>query len=93
LTSGIEEAAAFGRSVLHLIKLDATTVLDWLRDAGERVDRGTRTKEAVDAFSGEMAIDEVYDGGWYQLKATDPLNAESVNDFETLTFNIYAPST
>jgi len=70
----VEEAAAFGRNILHLEKLDATTLLEWVRNAGETVDTSTRMKESVEAFSGEMALDEVYDAGWYQLKATDPLN-------------------
>jgi len=70
----VEAAAQFGREVLHLIRLNATTVLDWLRTAGKDVDLKTREKATVKAFSGQMAIDEVYDGGYYQLKATDPLN-------------------
>jgi uncharacterized protein (DUF1330 family) len=70
----VEAAAQFGREVLHLIRLNATTVLDWLRTAGKAVDLKTRQKFMVEAFSGQMAVDEVYDGGYYQLKATDPLN-------------------
>jgi hypothetical protein len=69
-----EQAAAWGRDRLHLVKLDATTVLDWLRESGETIDRAARLKEVLAAFSGQMSLDEVYDGGWYQLKATDPLN-------------------
>jgi transposase-like protein len=70
----MEAAAQFGREVLHLAMLDATTVLDWLREAGSLVDVQGRRRAAAAAFSGQMAVDEVYDGPWYQLKATDPLN-------------------
>ena len=70
----VEGAAAIGREVLHLKKLDATTVLGWLREEGEAVDLLAYTQAAVEAFSGQMALDEVYDGEWYLLKATDPLN-------------------
>jgi transposase-like protein len=70
----VEEAAAVGRRLLHLAKLDATTVLEWLREEGEAIDTTARLEQMVAAFSGELALDEVYDGGWYQLKATDPLN-------------------
>jgi Transposase len=69
-----EQAAAWGRDKLHLPKLDATTVLDWLRESGDAVDREARLKQLAEVFSGQMSVDEVYDGGWYQLKATDPLN-------------------
>lgn len=70
----LEGAAQFGREVLHLTALNATTVMDWMRDAGDSVDVRSYREHAAQAFSGQMALDEVYDGGWYQLKATDPLN-------------------
>jgi hypothetical protein len=69
-----EEAAAFGRKTLHLTVLHATTVLDWLRLAGTSVDMQQRTREAIRACSGQIAVDEVYDGKWYQIKVTDPIN-------------------
>jgi len=70
----LEAAAEVGRSMLHLDKLHPSTVLCWLRDAGDAVDTEGRRRALVETFSGQMAVDEVYDGGWYQLKATDPLN-------------------
>lgn len=70
----IEGAAAVGREVLHLAMLHPTTVLGWLREAGDQVDHRARQEALVSAFSGQMDIDEVYDGEWCQLKATDPLN-------------------
>jgi len=69
-----ESAAAFGRERLHLSFLDPTTVVDWLRADGESVDQETRLEQAREAFSGQLSLDEMYDGGWYHLKATDPLN-------------------
>ncbi len=70
----VEAATAVGQDILHLPELEATTVLAWLRVAGEAVDAEAHKKAAVEGFSGEMAVDEVYDGGWYVIKATDPLN-------------------
>ena len=70
----IDAAAAVGRELFHLSKLHPTTVLDWIRQAGDQVDVAAWHTDAVAIFSGQMAIDEVYDGDWYQLKATDPLN-------------------
>ncbi len=70
----VEAATALGRRMLNLPKLHTTTVLAWLRKAGEQVDVAARQKEMAEAFSGQMAVDEVYDDHFYQLKATDPLN-------------------
>jgi hypothetical protein len=70
----LEGAALFGREVLHLTMLTATTVMDWIRDAGDATDTRSYRIFAVEAFSGQLTVDEVYDGGYYQLKATDPLN-------------------
>ncbi len=74
-----EQAAAWGREKLHLVKLDATTVLDWLRVSANALNREARLKQVLGAFSGQMSLDEVYDGGWYQLKATDPLNGLEIS--------------
>ena len=60
--------------MLHLPKLHATTVLSWVRAAGDAVPFAERQTAMAEAFSGQLALDEVYDGGWYQLDATDPLN-------------------
>jgi len=70
----VEAATNFGRKVLHLEKLNSTTVLSWLRDAGQQVDIKARQEAVLEAFSGQMDVDEVYDDHYYQLKATDPLN-------------------
>lgn len=67
-------AAEAGRKLLHLPKLNETTLLEWYRAAGESVDHQGHVEGLVSAFSGQMALDEVYDGGFCQLVATDPIN-------------------
>lgn len=69
-----EQAAIFGHEVLHLPKLNASTVQEWFREAGNAVDFRGWQKATAETFSGQMAVDEVYDGPWCMLKATDPLN-------------------
>ena len=70
----IEQAALFGREELHLPKLNASTVQEWFREAGNGVDFRGWQEATVKTFSGQLAVDEVYDGPWGLLKATDPLN-------------------
>jgi len=70
----VEQAAAAAQDMFHLPELQATTILSWLRAAGDAVDSFAHVEAAVEAFSGQMALDEVYDGEWYVIKATDPLN-------------------
>ncbi|MCP4918267.1 MAG: transposase [Proteobacteria bacterium] len=67
-------AAAVGRSLLHLPELADTTVLRWYREAGDQVDYRGHLARMAEVFSGQLALDEVYDGGFYVIKATDPLN-------------------
>lgn len=67
-------AAAVGRALLHLPALAGTTVMRWFREAGDGVDYRGHLARVAETFSGQLAIDEVYDGGFYVLKATDPLN-------------------
>ena len=69
-----EVAAAFAATYFHLTQLHATTIMDWFRDKGEHVDKAAHMQNALKLFSGQMAIDEVYDGGYYQIKVTDPLS-------------------
>ena len=77
-----EQAAAWGRDKLHLAKLDASTVLDWFREAGDTVDRKARLEQVRKVFAGHMSLGDVYDDGWYQVKATDPLNHHPKNSWE-----------
>lgn len=70
----IENATEFARTKLHLTVLHPATVIGWLRNAGDSVDMNSRKNDMAAVFSGQVTVDEVYDGGFYQLKATDPLN-------------------
>jgi len=67
-------ATNLAKSLLHLPDLADTTVLRWYREAGGKVDYRGHLERMASVFSGQLALDEVYDGGQYVLKATDPLN-------------------
>jgi len=67
-------AAALARELLHLDDLADTTVMRWHRADGEAVDLQAHLRSALNAFSGQMAIDEVYDGTYYVIRVTDPVN-------------------
>lgn len=69
-----EGAAAVGRKLLNLPELAATTVLRWYREAGDEVDYGGHLARMARVFSGELALDEVYEGNHWVIKATDPIN-------------------
>jgi len=74
-----EAAAALAQGILHLPDLHPTTVMRWVRDAGTDPDTLRRfEEEAVLHFSGQLAVDEVYDGPYAQLKATDPVTGWEV---------------
>jgi len=78
-----EVAAKFAQEVFHLKKLDPTTIIGWLREEAEGGSRERHLEEARVVFSGQMALDELYDGGFCQLVATDPL-ANRQLDYELL---------
>ena len=78
-----EAAAALARDQLHLSRLDASTVLEWVRLEAEAGSGAAHLEEALAAFSGQIAMDEVYDGGLCQLVATDPI-ADRQLDYELL---------
>lgn len=78
-----EGAAAFAREVLHLSALDPSTVLEWLRLEAEAGSGARHLEEALAVFSGQIALDELYDGGLCQLVATDPI-ADRQLDYELL---------
>lgn len=67
-------AAELARDVLHLPDLADTTVMRWFREEGDDVDYVGHLRACATAFSGQFAIDEVYDGGCYVIRVTDPLN-------------------
>ena len=78
-----EAAASFAQQVFHLKKLDPSTIMGWLRDEAESSSRDRHLEDALVAFSGQMALDEIYDGGFCQLVATDPI-ANRQLDYELL---------
>jgi hypothetical protein len=67
-------AAALARDLFHLPDLADTTVMRWFRKEGDNVDYLGHLKRCAVCFSGQMAIDEVYDGIFYVIRVTDPLN-------------------
>jgi len=67
-------AAAQARDLFHLQDLADTTVMRWFREEGSAVDCIGHMARCVAAFSGQMAIDEVYDGNCYVIRVTDPIN-------------------
>jgi len=78
-----EAAATFAQEVLHLTKLDPTTIIGWLREEAEAGSGARHLEEARVVFSGQLALDEIYDGGLCQLVATDPI-ANRQLDYELL---------
>ncbi|MSP55612.1 MAG: hypothetical protein EXR69_08425 [Myxococcales bacterium] len=78
-----EGAASFAREVLHLTKLDPTTIIGWMRDEAEAGSRERHLEEALAVCSGQVALDELYDAGLCQLVATDPV-ANRQLDYELL---------
>ena len=77
------QAMALARELLHLPLLDDSTILDWLRDESLAVDIDAFQDQSVAEFSGQMDIDEVYDGQYGQLKATDPIAGREL-DYELI---------
>lgn len=69
-----EAAAAFAREKLHLIKIDPSTILDWFRDRGAEVNAERHLANMRTVFSGQLALDELYDRGLCHLVATDPVS-------------------
>lgn len=76
-------AARMARELLHLPLLHETTILDWYREAGAAIDRRAHVAGMLEVFSGQMALDEVYDGGLCQIVATDPINGLQL-DYELI---------
>jgi hypothetical protein len=73
------QATSFARTHLHLARLDATTVMRWMRAGAPTFEALiARQHEMVKRFSGEIALDEVYSNGIALLKATDPLTGEEI---------------
>jgi hypothetical protein len=69
-----EQAADLARKRFHLLNLDASTIQRWMRaDVPDAHTLGSYEREVVARFSGQLAVDELYDDGLAIIKATDPL--------------------
>ncbi len=68
-----EAMAAFVREQLHLAKLDPTTILGWVHHQGERTSARRHIADMLTVFSGQIALDALYDRRLCQLVATDPI--------------------
>lgn len=78
-----EGAAAFAREELHLQKLDPATIIGWMREQAESGSSRVHLAQVLALFSGQLALDELYDGGLCQLVATDPIAGQQL-DYELL---------
>ena len=58
----VVQAMALAREMLHLPMLDDSTILGWFWEEGFAADIDAFQDRAVAEFSGQMDIDEVYDG-------------------------------
>lgn len=67
-------AAALASDLLNLPGLAGTTVMRWFRAAGDRVDERAHLAAAAAVFSGQLAIDEIYDAPYWVVRVTDPVN-------------------
>jgi len=67
-------AAAMAREIFHLPELADSTVLRWFREEGDQVCYRTHIEQMATIFSGQLAMDEIYDGNVYVIRVTDPLN-------------------
>jgi hypothetical protein len=66
--------ADFGRTQLHLDDLHHSTLERWFLDEAADLDYPAHLQQALACFSGQLAVDELYDGQYHVLKVTDPLN-------------------
>lgn len=73
-----EAAAHLSRTLFNLPKLNPTTIMRWQRQAGEQVDLSAHLRARAEAFSGQLAIDEVYDAPFWVVRVTDPINKVEV---------------
>jgi hypothetical protein len=66
-------AATLASDLLNLPGLAGTTVMRWFRAVGEGVDERAHLAAAAAVFSGQLAIDEVYDAPYWVVRVTDPV--------------------
>jgi hypothetical protein len=70
----MHQAAEFARTHFHLVDFHPSTAMRWMRagcPTSEELD--ARVRELAARFSGQLAVDEVYEGRRALIKATDPL--------------------
>lgn len=67
-------AADFGRTCLHLKELHHSTIERWFLEEAADLDYPAHLQQALSCFSGQLAVDELYDGQYHVLKVTDPVN-------------------
>jgi hypothetical protein len=67
-------AAHFGNTYLHLEELHPSTVERWFLQAADALSYPDHLQQALACFSGQLAVDELYDGHYHVLKVTDPVN-------------------
>lgn len=65
--------AAWAQTHFHLPVLAETTLIDWFRQREERRTDDLHRKRLLTNFSGQLTIDELYDGPWCVIRVTDPL--------------------
>lgn len=67
-------AADFGRTCLRLEQLHHSTLERWFLEAAADLDYQAHLQQALCCFSGQLAVDELYDGRYHVIKVTDPVN-------------------
>lgn len=67
-------AASWARRRLGLRHLQDTTITRWLQERAGGIDETAHRKKLLENFSGQMCVDELYDGRFCVLRVTDPLN-------------------
>jgi len=67
-------AVAWAQMHLHLPHLADTTVWSWMLHRAHTLrEDADHRKRLLENFSGQMTIDEIYDGPWCVIRVTDPL--------------------
>ena len=70
--------ATWAKTRLNLPHLHDTTIAQWLLDKARSIDPTEHRAEMLRRFSGQMCIDELYDGNFCVLRVTDPLNDDEI---------------
>jgi hypothetical protein len=73
--------ADFGRTQLHLYDLHHSTIERWFLEEAADLDYPAHLQQALACFSGQLAVDELYDGHYHVLKVTDPVNNTEITSW------------